>query len=101
MAGITRAEVERIAALARLELSPDEAAGMAADLDAILHHVKALAEVDTADVPPTAHVLPLPTPLRADRPLPGLSPEAAMRNAPRSAGTAFAVPKVGVDEEEG
>ncbi len=53
MVHITREEVERIAALARLSLSDDEAERMVAELDTILGYVETLAEVDTEGVSPT------------------------------------------------
>ena len=101
MAHISREEVERIAALARLSLSNDEAERMATELDTILGYVETLAEVDTAGIAPTSHVIPLPTPLREDRGEASLDPEVAMANAPEREGTAFVVPKVIEAEQEG
>ena len=101
MAHISREEVERIAALARLSLSNDEAERMATELDTILGYVETLGEVDTAGIPPTSHVIPLPTPLREDRGGPSLDPEVALANAPEREGTAFVVPKVIEAEQEG
>jgi aspartyl-tRNA(Asn)/glutamyl-tRNA(Gln) amidotransferase subunit C len=94
MSRISRGEVERIAELARLSLSDDEAVRMTADLDAMLDYVESLAALDTHGVEPTAHVLPLAAPLRPDRAEPGLPPDAAVANAPRAIRTTFAVPKV-------
>ncbi len=101
MAHISREEVERIAALARLSLSNDEAERMATELDTILGYVETLAEVDTAGIAPTSHVSPLPTPLREDRGGPSLDPQVALANAPEREGTAFVVPKVIEAEQEG
>ncbi len=101
MAHITREEIERIAALARLSLSNDEAERMATELDSILGYVESLAEVDTEGIAPTSHVIPLPTPLREDRGGPSLDPEVALANAPEREGSAFVVPKVIEAEQEG
>lgn len=101
MARITREEVERVAVLARLALSEAEAERMAAEFDRILAYVETLKGVDTEGVPPTCHVIPLPTPFRSDRPEPPLDPELAVANAPQRDGTAFVVPKVIEGEEEG
>ena len=101
MARITREEVERVAALARLSLSESESERMTAELDAILGYVATLREVDTSDVEPTFHVIPLATPLRDDEPAPPLDPELAVANAPERAGSAFVVPVVIEGEEEG
>jgi len=100
MSRITRPEVERIADLARLSLSESETEAMAGDLATILEYVEALSGVDTEGVEPTAHVLPLATPLREDEPRPGLPPEEALAGAPRAAEGAFLVPAV-IEGEEG
>lgn len=94
MAHITREEVERIAALARLSLTDGEAARAATDLDEILAYVELLEQADTDGVEPTHHVIPLATPLRDDTETERLDPELAVANAPRAEGTAFVVPKV-------
>ena len=99
MARIDRAEVERIAELARLELAPDEAERMTAELAAILGYVEQLDALDTSAVEPTSHPLPLRTPLREDRAEPPLAPERAVANALAHDGYAFVVPQV-LDEDE-
>jgi aspartyl-tRNA(Asn)/glutamyl-tRNA(Gln) amidotransferase subunit C len=101
MSRIARADVLRIGRLARLRLEPDEAEALARDLDAILGYVAELSELDTRGVEPTSHVLPFPTPLRADEAAPSLPTEEALRNAPDSDGAAFLVPRVLEAEEEG
>lgn len=90
---LTNAEVQHIAALADLAVSPDEVTQMVQDLGAILAHVEQLNEVDTSGVPPTAHVAVLAMPLGTDVPVPGLDQATALAGAPRSASGAFAVPK--------
>lgn len=99
MSRITREEVERVAALARLDLGPDEAQRMTTQLDAILDYVALLSEVDTKGVAPTSHAVPMATPLREDQPGTPLDPEDAVRNAPAREGSAFLVPKVIEGEE--
>ena len=101
MSRIGRAEVERIGHLARLRLTADEADALARDLDAILEHAAELAAVDTSAVADGARADAGPTPLREDRPLPSLQPEAFLANAPDSDGTAFLVPRVLEGEDEG
>jgi aspartyl-tRNA(Asn)/glutamyl-tRNA(Gln) amidotransferase subunit C len=100
MTHITREEVERVVALARLSLSEGELDAMAQELEAILSYVETLGRLDTQGVPPTAHVLPLATPLREDRPAAPLDPELVMANAPEHTGSAFIVPVV-IEGEEG
>jgi aspartyl-tRNA(Asn)/glutamyl-tRNA(Gln) amidotransferase subunit C len=101
MSGIGREEVERIAGLAQLTLTGDEAEALARDLDRILHYVETLDELDTDGVEPTAHVIPLETPMRSDTPDAPMDPELVVANAPRHEGTAFVVPKVLESDDEG
>jgi aspartyl-tRNA(Asn)/glutamyl-tRNA(Gln) amidotransferase subunit C len=101
MSRISRAEVERIAHLARLRLTEAEAADAARRLDAILDYVAQLEAVDTSGVPATSFVIPLATPMREDAPGALLTPELAVANAPAPRGSAFTVPRVLDDEAEG
>jgi len=101
MSRISRAELERIARLARLRLDDSEAADAMLRLEAILDYVAQLDEVDTTGVPPTAHVIPLATPTRDDVPGDLLAPELAVANAPAARGSAFTVPRVLDDEADG
>jgi len=101
MSRIARAEVERVASLARLSVSDEEADRLAAELDSLLEYVETLRQVDTDGIEPTSHVIPMATPMRHDRPVPGLDPERALANAPERHGSAFVVPKVIEGEDEG
>jgi aspartyl-tRNA(Asn)/glutamyl-tRNA(Gln) amidotransferase subunit C len=94
MSRISREDITRIAALAQLSLTEAEEEAMTRDLDQILEHADQLKNLDTEGIEPTAHALPLPTPVRPDRATPGLDPERALANAPLREGTAFVVPKV-------
>jgi len=101
MAGkITEAEVRHISHLSRLKPSDEEVAQFSGQLSKILDYVEQLNEVDTADVPPTAHALPIHNVFRPDDPRPGLSVEEALANAPQRDGSFFAVPKV-LDQDSG
>jgi aspartyl-tRNA(Asn)/glutamyl-tRNA(Gln) amidotransferase subunit C len=94
---LTRAEVQHIADLADLALTPAEVDQLTRELDAVLQHVAQLQELDTSQIELTTHVGVLQMPLRADVVRPGLSQEAALAEAPRVGPGAFAVPKF-VDE---
>ena len=59
-------QVRYVAELARLELAPAEEERLTGQLNAILEYMGQLAEVDTAGVEPTSHVLPLTNVLRED-----------------------------------
>jgi aspartyl-tRNA(Asn)/glutamyl-tRNA(Gln) amidotransferase subunit C len=99
MSRITRADIERTAGLARLDLSEDEVAALTQDLDRVLEHVDQLAGLDTTGIEPTAHAIPLATPMRPDESAPPLDPDLALANAPLRDGSAFVVPKVIEGEE--
>lgn len=90
---ISREEVNRIATLARLSLGEAEAEALTRQLDAILEYVAQLQNLDTTGVEPTAQLGTASTPMREDEPQPSLSQEAALANAPKSAGGGFVVPK--------
>jgi aspartyl-tRNA(Asn)/glutamyl-tRNA(Gln) amidotransferase subunit C len=89
-------EVRRIAALARLRLSPEEERTFAGQLSAILDHVRQLEELDVSGVEPMTHALAADeTPaLRSDVVEPSLSPDEALAGAPAREGTCFKVPRI-------
>ncbi len=91
---VTKAEVEHVAKLARLSLSPEESERMQRDLSSILGYVQKLGELDTKTVPATAHAVDLPTLLREDTPQQSLKVEKALHNAPERLGDGFGVPKI-------
>lgn len=86
--------VDYLAQLARLALTPEEKARFAAQLGDVLHHLERLAEVDVSGVEPTAHAFPLENVWDADTPRPGLSVADALRNAPAQREQMISVPKV-------
>jgi len=91
-------DVERVAELAHLELTPEETGGMLGDLNAILDYVAELNELDTAGVEPLAQVTELvgaaSGSLRADTAGPSLDRAAVMAQAPETNQVFFKVPKV-------
>ncbi|MGG4035120.1 Asp-tRNA(Asn)/Glu-tRNA(Gln) amidotransferase subunit GatC [Paenibacillus cisolokensis] len=91
---ITVKDVEHVADLARLELSDQEKALFTEQLNAILKYAEKLGELDTDDVEPTSHVLPLADVMRDDEVRESLPLEAVMRNAPDEEDGQFKVPAV-------
>ena len=91
---INRADVEHVAALARLGLTGDEIERMVSQLNSILEAINVLAAADTSMVGPTAQVIPLENVMRDDIARPGLSREAALANAPLRDGDHVRVPVV-------
>jgi aspartyl-tRNA(Asn)/glutamyl-tRNA(Gln) amidotransferase subunit C len=92
---LTRADVERIATLARLELTGEETALFATQLTAILAYADQVQQVDTSGVEPAELVRPGPGG-RDDEPQPSLDRGVVLDQAPaadRAAGL-FKVPRV-------
>ena len=91
---ITRREVEHVARLARLGLSDQEMDRMQAQLDAILTYIDKLNQLDTREVKPTSHVIPMTNVLREDVVSPSLSQDQALANAPDRHEVFFRVPRI-------
>jgi len=95
---ITRTDVEKIAELARLELTEAEADSFTNQLSAILGYIDQLNELDTADVSPMSHCATAEDDtgpaLRDDVVRPSLGQQAATANAPDAEAGYFKVPKV-------
>jgi aspartyl-tRNA(Asn)/glutamyl-tRNA(Gln) amidotransferase subunit C len=91
---ITKQEVEKVAKLARLELTEVEKVAFTKQLSQILTHVVTLKQYDTAGVEPTATVLGQVNVFRPDEVRPSLPVERALANAPESAEGFFVVPKI-------
>jgi aspartyl-tRNA(Asn)/glutamyl-tRNA(Gln) amidotransferase subunit C len=94
VAKITRAEVEQVARLARLELGEEEKAQLTAQLDAILGYMETLNTLDTGGVEPTTTVIPMVSVMRDDVVRPSLDREDALANAPDREGAYFRVPRI-------
>jgi aspartyl-tRNA(Asn)/glutamyl-tRNA(Gln) amidotransferase subunit C len=91
---ITGQEVERVAALARLELTEAEIEKLTPQLDTILSYVAKLDELDTEGVPVTTHTQGGVNAFREDEVRESLPREKALANAPKENREAFVVPKV-------
>ncbi|PJF30519.1 MAG: Asp-tRNA(Asn)/Glu-tRNA(Gln) amidotransferase GatCAB subunit C [Candidatus Thermofonsia Clade 1 bacterium] len=78
---LSREEVMQIAELAKLSLTEGEIAAYAEQLSAVLEYASRLEQLDTADIPPTANVLPLQNVMREDVVRPSLPREQALANA--------------------
>lgn len=87
-------QVQKIASLARLAMSAEQAAALAPELNTILGFVEQLAEVDTSAVAPMAAVIPNTLRLRDDVVNDGDIRDAVLSNAPAAQDGFFGVPKV-------
>ena len=93
-ARITRADVEHVAMLARLALTDDEIEQLTGELSAIVEYAAEVSALDTADVPPTAHPLPLVNVFRPDDPQPGVDREEVLGQAPATEDGQFRVLRI-------
>ncbi|HKN89950.1 MAG TPA: Asp-tRNA(Asn)/Glu-tRNA(Gln) amidotransferase subunit GatC [Acidimicrobiia bacterium] len=91
---LTREDVVHVARLARLALSEAEIEQFTDQLGAILEHAARVAALDTHDVPPTSHPIPLANVLRTDSPLPCLDRDVVLSMAPAAEDGRFRVPRI-------
>ncbi|AIQ49367.1 glutamyl-tRNA amidotransferase [Paenibacillus sp. FSL R7-0273] len=91
---ITVKDVQHVAKLARLQLSPEEEATFTEQMNAILQYAEKLNELDTENVKPTTHVLQVSNVMREDAVKESLSQEEALLNAPDDEDGHFKVPAV-------
>lgn len=79
---LSREQVEHVARLARVGITEEEVETFSHQLSDVLDYFERLSEVDTADVPPTSHTLPLHNIMREDEPQPPFSVGDILANAP-------------------
>jgi aspartyl-tRNA(Asn)/glutamyl-tRNA(Gln) amidotransferase subunit C len=87
-------DIDHVARLARLELSPEEKARFEKQFDSILGYFDRLNSVDVSGVEPTAHALPRYNIWRDDTPGETFSPAEVLANAPAQRDNQILVPKV-------
>jgi aspartyl-tRNA(Asn)/glutamyl-tRNA(Gln) amidotransferase subunit C len=92
-------DVDHVARLARLELTPEERERFRRQLGLILEHAERVRELAAEDVPPTSHPIPRANVMRPDEPESTLSQEEALAGAPEIEDGRFNVPRI--LEEEG
>ena len=91
---VDEATVRRIARLARIKITDDEAHGLQKELSGILDWVQQLDEVDTASVEPMTRVVPIELTKREDVVTAGEIADQIVQNAPMTEDHFFVVPKV-------
>lgn len=91
---ITKTDVEHVARLARLDLTESEKEQFTGQLNAILKYAEQLNQLDTNDVIPTSHAMPLVNVMREDVNRPSLPIEKVLLNAPDEEEGQFKVPAV-------
>lgn len=95
---LSPSDVARLAGLARIDLTDDELARLAPQLDVILDAVASVSTVAAADVEPMSHALPLTNVFRADEVRPSLPASSALDEAPAAEDDRFRVPKIMGDD---
>ena len=87
-------DVERVARLARLALSPEERETFGGQLARILGYVRQLDELDVENVEPMAHAVEVSDVFRDDELTESLPRDEALANAPKQDGRCFVVPAI-------
>jgi len=97
---IDEAQVRKVAKLSRLELTEAEVEEFTGQLSAILDYVEKMNELDTDNIEPLAHCLPISNVFRRDCVKESLGTEKTLGNAPQRDGEFFKVPKI-LDDSSG
>jgi len=97
---IDQSQVRKVAKLSRLELTDSEVKEFTGQLSAILDYVEKMNELDTENVEPLAHCLPVSNVFREDSVKESLGTENTLANAPQRDGEFFKVPKI-LDDSSG
>ena len=91
---VTKKDVDTVAALARLYFTEEEKEELIATLNNILNYFNKLSELDTDNVEPLTHILPVYNVMREDERKESLCQETALANAPKHDHGHFVIPKV-------
>jgi aspartyl-tRNA(Asn)/glutamyl-tRNA(Gln) amidotransferase subunit C len=91
---LTREEVQRVAALARLRLTTEEEERLTEQLDKILQYMEKLNQLDTSEVQPLAHAVEIVNAFREDKVTNHPNVDTLLANAPARDETFFRVPKI-------
>ena len=91
---ITSADIDKIANLAKLDLSKAEREKFASQLSDIVSYIEKLNQLNTDDVTPLAHVNNLANVFREDKARPSMEKQDVFKNSPQHDDDFFLVPKV-------
>jgi aspartyl-tRNA(Asn)/glutamyl-tRNA(Gln) amidotransferase subunit C len=94
MSSLSRAEVAKLAKLARIQMTDAELDALSNEFEVILGAVARVQEVAKSDVKPTSHPLPVSNVTRADVVVPSLTPDEALSGAPAQEEQRFRVPQI-------
>lgn len=91
---LTWDDIEKVAYLSRLELTEEEKSEFTGHINRLLEHFENLQQLDTENVEPTSHVIPVYSVFRGDEVRPSLLPDDVVSNGPEVAENCFVVPRV-------
>jgi len=91
---VTKKDVDNVAMLARLTFTDREKEELMVTLNGILEYFDKLSEINTENVEPLTHILPVQNVMRKDEVQPSFDQETALKNAPKHARGHFVIPKV-------
>lgn len=91
---ISKKEVEHVAKLARLELTEDEKEKFTKQFSNILDYFNQLSEVNTENIEPMAHAIPMVNVMREDKAQLSYNREEILANAPLEEDGFFKVPRI-------
>jgi aspartyl-tRNA(Asn)/glutamyl-tRNA(Gln) amidotransferase subunit C len=94
MSSLSRAEVAKLAKLARIEMTDSELDSLSSEFAVILGAVDHIQSAPLSNVAPTSHPLPINNVTRPDVVIPSLTPEAALSGAPAQEEQRFRVPQI-------
>ena len=94
MSSLSRDEVAKLAALARIEMSEEELVSLSSQFGMILDAVARVQEVNLDGVIATSHPQPIQNVFREDQVRPSLTPEQALSGAPAQEEQRFRVPQI-------
>jgi aspartyl-tRNA(Asn)/glutamyl-tRNA(Gln) amidotransferase subunit C len=87
-------DIEKVARLARLELSEEEKETFGNQLEQILTYMEQLNRLDTTGVEPTSHAIPIQNAFRKDEARPSFPQEEVLGISPEKEGGHFKVPRI-------
>lgn len=91
---ITSDDVRHVARLARITLIDEQVEIFRKQLNDIVEYVEKLNEIETSNIEPTSHIVPLNNIFREDLMIPSLPRQEMLRNAPDSNERFYIVPKI-------
>ncbi len=94
MSSLSRAEVAKLANLARIQMTDEELDALSSEFAVILGAVDSIQNAPLAGVAPTSHPLPINNVTRKDEVIPSLTPEEALSGAPAQEEQRSRVPQI-------